>query len=54
MAMLRFFRLRSVQRWPEDWMRDGKVIDGQALSHFMAFGVRPEARYEWGVPAPLK
>ena len=30
-AMVRFVRLRSVQRWPEDWMRDVKVIDGQAL-----------------------
>jgi len=32
MAMVRFVRLRSVQRWPEDWMRDVKVIYGQAIS----------------------
>jgi len=25
-AMLRVFRLRPVQRWPEDWMRDVQVI----------------------------
>ncbi len=25
-TMLRLFRLRRVQRWPEDGMRDGKVI----------------------------
>ncbi len=25
-AMLRFFRLRRVQRWPEDRIRDGHVI----------------------------
>ncbi len=31
-AMLRFFRLRRVQRWPEDWMRNVQVISSQVLS----------------------
>ncbi len=30
-AMLRDFRLRPVQRWPEDWMRDVQVIFAQVL-----------------------
>ena len=30
-AMLRFFRLRRVQKWPEDRMRDGHVISWQVL-----------------------
>ncbi len=29
--MLRVFRLRPVQRWPEDWMRDVQVIFSQVL-----------------------
>ncbi len=31
MPMLRCFRLRCVQRWPEDGMRDVQVIVSQAL-----------------------
>ncbi len=31
-AMLRGFRLRSIQRWPEDWMRDVQVLFSQVLS----------------------
>jgi|GEM_PF-1519407 len=30
--MSRVFRLRPVQRWPEDWMRDVQVIFSQVLS----------------------
>jgi len=40
-AMLRFFRLRRVQRWPEDGMRDVQVILSQALIecfHFKMVG----------------
>ena len=31
-AMLRVFRLRPVQRWPKDGMRDVQVIFSQVLS----------------------
>jgi len=31
MPMLKCFRLRRVQRWPEDGMRDVQVIVSQAL-----------------------
>ncbi|MCZ6799168.1 MAG: hypothetical protein O7F12_01640, partial [Nitrospirae bacterium] len=31
-AMVRVFRLRPVQRWPEDWMRDVQVIFSQVLT----------------------
>jgi len=31
-AMLRGFRLRPVQRWHEDWMRDVQVIYSQVLT----------------------
>jgi len=30
-AMVRVFRLRPVQRWPEDWMRDVQVMFSQVL-----------------------
>ena len=31
-AMVRFFRLRRLQRWPEDWLRNVQVIFTQTLS----------------------
>ena len=30
-AMVRFFRLMSVQRWPEDWLRNVQIIFAQVL-----------------------
>jgi hypothetical protein len=32
-AMVRFFRLRRVQRWLEDWMRNVQGIFSQVLRH---------------------
>ncbi len=40
MPMLRFFRLRRVQRWPEDGMRDVQVIVSQALGWNNDLGVQ--------------
>ena len=33
-AMMRFFRLRRVQKWPEDWLRKVQVFFTQVLSQY--------------------
>jgi len=37
--MVRFFRLRRVQRWPEDWIRNVQVIVSQVLNTAMKLNV---------------
>lgn len=49
-AMLRFFRLRRVQRWPEDWIRNVQVMFSQVQD-----GKRANStQYRNAFPIPIK